>query len=703
LTHLNPKRGFSLPELIVGLLIAALIITMGMLNTRSATETAEARGLAEELTEELKSARRLAVTKRQPVAVGFATGGGSTPHFQSFYLLEGHDKPRITGGRRFQGEYPDAHAFVGYWTVTGGHSNTRDPILFDGNGSDFDVTAWQVPYPTDYLFIFLPSGHLTTNGVPNYDGQYHILVSEGVGVSGAGPPSGSFVSSLSYFQPTEVSSVHTISLSSGGGISMRPGVPDGIVSTSPDSIPTGTPPPPPLPTGGNSDPVLLKVSSEPRPVEAPAGMDAVVPPGGYLTLRLQVAEPDGHPPLCKWTATDGSFSSKEPTRMEWDSQVAAWVSEWVWTPPEGSVDGTVFDLEFEVTDGHGGVLIGQLGASGKVVVGQDGLICFTSTQPDGSQEIGIIHPDGIDMRLATPSGDSHDNRFPSWSPGGNQIACYGENLDDPTVFESLYVVNRDGSGLKAVHTLTTTDDYFFQPYDYGLNDYGPDWSPDGTRLTYAVYDFDNWSSGIWVVNADGSGLAQLTSPAADVEDFNPKWSPNGNKIVFHRDNWNNDRCNVFVMNANGSGRTKLTSAGVDTYNFDPDFNDTGNKIVYVHETWTQDQLKVMNANGSNKTTVLNDVFAESPRFSPDGNLIAFTDTHLYVTTLNGKNPHSGADGARKISDNGYIVDFQWSPSGDRLVYSDGKTMYQANVIGVIDRRRVSTSSSAEDFVVSWSK
>jgi TolB protein len=51
------------------------------------------------------------------------------------------------------------------------------------------------------------------------------------------------------------------------------------------------------------------------------------------------------------------------------------------------------------------------------------------------------------------------------------------------------------------------------------SDYHPHWSPDGTHIL-----FDSQRSGnrdLWVVNADGTGLRQLTTNAA--LDINPTW------------------------------------------------------------------------------------------------------------------------------------------------------------------------------------
>src|SRR5437899_3173887 len=55
-----------------------------------------------------------------------------------------------------------------------------------------------------------------------------------------------------------------------------------------------------------------------------------------------------------------------------------------------------------------------------------------------------------------------------------------------------------------------------------------DWSPDGTKLTFTREqsgDFD-----VWTVNADGSGLTNVThDPKAD--EGGAHWSPDGTKLV----------------------------------------------------------------------------------------------------------------------------------------------------------------------------
>ena len=66
----------------------------------------------------------------------------------------------------------------------------------------------------------------------------------------------------------------------------------------------------------------------------------------------------------------------------------------------------------------------------------------------------------------------------------------------------LYGIHPDGSGLRAITTAGLA----------GISDQvGPVWSPDGTRLLFAVVPGGPVKRGdLWSVNLDGSDLVQLT-------------------------------------------------------------------------------------------------------------------------------------------------------------------------------------------------
>jgi Tol biopolymer transport system component len=166
---------------------------------------------------------------------------------------------------------------------------------------------------------------------------------------------------------------------------------------------------------------------------------------------------------------------------------------------------------------------------------------------------------------------------PAWSPDGTKIAfihqIYGEN--------SAYVTNADGTGGA---TQLTHPEYADSPYDLAwspdgqkiaysesgrilvmdaadgsnktlvmMNGEAPAWSPDGTRMAFQSHRDGN--SEIYVMNADGTGLARLTANvSADIE---PDWSPDGTKIVFASSRTGNFQ--IYVMNLDGSGVARLTN------------------------------------------------------------------------------------------------------------------------------------------------
>lgn len=85
-----------------------------------------------------------------------------------------------------------------------------------------------------------------------------------------------------------------------------------------------------------------------------------------------------------------------------------------------------------------------------------------------------------------------------------------------------------------------------------------DCSPNGSKILFSAPQFGPpRSSNVFVVNADGSGLRQLThSRGGKINNGANSWSPDGRKISFFS---NRDGVyGVYTMNANGTGVKKLT-------------------------------------------------------------------------------------------------------------------------------------------------
>src|SRR2546425_519091 len=126
---------------------------------------------------------------------------------------------------------------------------------------------------------------------------------------------------------------------------------------------------------------------------------------------------------------------------------------------------------------------------------------------------------------------------------------------------------------------------------------------------------------IFVMNADGSGVTQLTNTTdQDVDAF---WSPNGQRIAFNRFDNTFSTLQIVVMNADGSGVTRLISDAFATA-WSPD----GKRIAFASNRRGGDEVFVMNADGSGVTQLTNNDFVRDlpTVWSPNGKQIAFQST-----------------------------------------------------------------------------
>ena len=153
----------------------------------------------------------------------------------------------------------------------------------------------------------------------------------------------------------------------------------------------------------------------------------------------------------------------------------------------------------------------------------------------------------------------------------------------------------------------------------------------------------NYCFNLYVVNSDGSGLRNLTSKLAAGQGFgaslasDPVWSPDGRKIAFVR---LSKRLGVYVVNADGSGMRNLTPKPVGTYAA-PAWSPDGRKIAFVSDRDGNSEVYVMNANGSGQRNLTrNPAFDADPAWSPDGRSIAFRSTRdgntdIYIMNADG--------------------------------------------------------------------
>lgn len=295
--------------------------------------------------------------------------------------------------------------------------------------------------------------------------------------------------------------------------------------------------------------------------------------------------------------------------------------------------------------------------------GKNGRIVFVAN-PGGSWQLYTIKPDGTDMvQLTNLASTSLDAWNPSFSPDGTQIAFnYGPVDTNGNAHPDLYVINADGTGL----TQLTHD---------GLSQV-PRWSPDGSRLIFARQSTLTGQTVVTVMRADGMG--EKTALTSDFwSSYADSYTPDG------RINFDSQMGGLvsaeWIMNADGSGKKQLTapSLGGGISDVSPDGK---NIVLNSHDNSPlSPAIFVMNLDGSNLHQVSfppddsADVF---PSYSPDGTKIVFASSRidpgsldLFVMNTDGSDITALATGLTVggCSD-GNCVDPNWGsePKGDSI-------------------------------------
>jgi len=189
------------------------------------------------------------------------------------------------------------------------------------------------------------------------------------------------------------------------------------------------------------------------------------------------------------------------------------------------------------------------------------LISFRSNRGK-SLSLYTMRPDGSNVQQVTPDSwiaDRHD-----WSSVDGSLVFSGQDARNQPAGCSDNEINVLGS--PALSTPLTDDEWY---------DQSPMWSPDGSRIAYAVSDQSDYAWEIFTMNADGSDQRRITDYPG--YDMGPLWSPDGTMIVFTSDRVRGADTKAegqsglpYVMNADGSGvRPLFTEEQLGAMGIDP--------------------------------------------------------------------------------------------------------------------------------------
>jgi Tol biopolymer transport system component len=92
-----------------------------------------------------------------------------------------------------------------------------------------------------------------------------------------------------------------------------------------------------------------------------------------------------------------------------------------------------------------------------------------------------------------------------------------------------------------------------------LNEWSPQFSPDGKRMVFASDRTGNWE--IWVASSDGTKQVQLTTFRQSAFTGCARWSPDGQRIVF--ESITGGHGDIYVIGADGGPAERLTADRFD--------------------------------------------------------------------------------------------------------------------------------------------
>jgi RTX calcium-binding nonapeptide repeat (4 copies)/WD40-like Beta Propeller Repeat len=211
--------------------------------------------------------------------------------------------------------------------------------------------------------------------------------------------------------------------------------------------------------------------------------------------------------------------------------------------------------------------------------------------PDNLVEVVLSQPDGsLSTTLRRPEDGTVVRQLPiapvAWSRDGNWIAYVRDR--------ELYVAAPDGSNARLLATAP------------GLGTIGAgEFSPDSTRLTYAVHPSSDPARSE-VVRIDRTGRvvlkeAQVVWPGT--------WSPDGTAVVLMaqgdpgRPN-RYDPPRTYVIGADGSNLHRIATG----FSSDPDWSPRGDWITYVRQTSTRSRdlydIMIVRPNGTDRRRVV---------------------------------------------------------------------------------------------------
>ncbi|HEY7154613.1 MAG TPA: hypothetical protein VH575_11690 [Gemmataceae bacterium] len=228
------------------------------------------------------------------------------------------------------------------------------------------------------------------------------------------------------------------------------------------------------------------------------------------------------------------------------------------------------------------------------------------------------------------------------------------------------------------------------------------WSPDGKKLL--MTRLHEGKMGLWIMNADGSGLKPLLTPPVNTPHFDGHWSSDSKKIVYVHDVLQGTDGKLQINTVNADGGDSKVLIPHKAFEESPRWSPDGKRLVWVSTRDGNQEIYTADGDGKNIKRLTNDLALDNnPSWSPDGKRIAFASARagnfeIHVMDADGGN-------VRRLTSQ-RALDYWpvWSPDGKRIAFTSNRDgnyeIYIMNADGSAPRNL--TRHPAQDNYATWS-